>query len=101
MKPIDSPNKTLHMALPFRERRFSSTYQNTGTSSPTKLHKAMVQKPIHCVGGAGDRNHNKEELRPSSLKKGDSKHSKLNDRKRQREHAADEVGNYSKTQKIK
>ena len=76
---MDQPT-LLYMALHFRETRFSSTYQNTSTSPPTRK-TSHGNGPNSSMGG---RNHNKDELRPSSLKKGDSKHSKLNDRKRQR-----------------
>lgn len=34
--PSIAQTTLLYMALPSRERRFSSTYQNTGTSSPTR-----------------------------------------------------------------
>jgi len=70
----------LYIALPFRETRFSSTYQNTGTNLPTRK-TSPGNGPNPSMGG---RIYNKEELRLSSLTKGVSKHSKLNDRKRQR-----------------
>lgn len=40
----------LYMALPFRERRFSSTYQNTGTSSPTRK-SSQGNGPNPSTGG--------------------------------------------------
>ena len=81
MKPVDSPNNiTVHGTALQREKIQLHLPEHRHKFANKEKFTRQWSKPIHW----GGRNHNKEELRPSSLKNRDSKHSKLNDRKRQR-----------------
>ena len=80
-KLIDTQNSLLDTSLHSREKRSSSTQQNTDTSSPNQeTLTSHYSNPTHREQSP----QYKEEPRNSSLQKGHPKHSNLNKMKRQR-----------------
>jgi len=75
---LTSQNSLLGISLHFREKKSSSTHQNTDTSFQETL-------TSHLSNPTTARNlHNKEEPQSARIRKGDHKHSNINKLKRQR-----------------
>ena len=89
--PQASKNKPLDTALPFRETRFSSTHQNTGTSPSHQ----KTFKRYWCTPPTRARHHDLEKLWPSRLQIEAPKYSNLSKMKRQRN--KQQVKEYSKS----
>ena len=79
-KPLTSHNSLLETSLHSREKKSSSTHQNTSTSFPTR----KPWQATHTTPPTVRNLHNKEEPQTASIQKGHPKHSNLNKMKRQR-----------------
>ena len=78
--PLTSQNSLLDTSLHSREKKSSSTHQNTDTSFPNQ-----GTLPSHPSSPTHMRNlHNKEEPPTARIQKGHPKHSNINKTKRQR-----------------
>ena len=79
-KPIDIPNSLLDTSLHSRQKKSSSTHQNTDTSFPNQ--ETLTS---HSSNPPTERNlHIKEESQTARIHKGHPKHSNLNKMERQR-----------------
>ena len=78
--PLTSQNSLLDTSLHSREKKSSSTHQNTNTSFPNQETLTAT-----CPTPPTVRNlHNKEEPQTATIQKGHPKHSNINKMKRQR-----------------
>ena len=79
-KPLTSQNSLLDTSLHSREKKSSSTHQNTDTASLARKPRQVTCPTLPTVRNL----HNKEEPPAARIQKGHPKHSNINQMKRQR-----------------